>query len=204
MRSTLARLDTSDLILVRSGKSEVCAHTSGSTDAKYFEHCVDLVIDELGRRAPVSELLRALDNGLISDGSASVAASALERIDSPEVEEGFLRLAQGGRNGPNYFALMHFAHRCQPWALAELSEHGNRFSVPSYVYVDAIDAIGQCRFVPATGMLVLSLNAASLNIVDAAMRSLEAMYRGGPRGVRGSEGVKAWHDWLVEHSAIPN
>jgi hypothetical protein len=118
-------------------------------------------------------------------------------IGGPDVEAGLHRIAYSfdGSLG-NYLALIHFASHCETRSLRILNDHWWKFGIPSYVWAEAVEDFGSCRFKPATANLILALNAASGNVVDAANVSLRRLYPDGPKPEAGDAAVKAWTTWI--------
>lgn len=162
--------------------------------------CSKLAKAEIMRRKPIRTLFVALKNGDMVDGKAWVAYDILKKIDGPEVEAGLSTIAhQNALDLDNFLALMYFADRCQDWALRTLNQNRWQYGISSFVWAEALADFGQCKYWPATPGLINDLNAASLNAVDAAYRSLRNMYPDGPHATDGPDAVKVWKAWISEH-----
>ena len=115
----------------------------------------------------------------------------LEKIGGREVDAKLSEIAING----NFLALMHFGRRCEQWSLDSLLKHP--WPMPSHVWAGALEQFGICNYKKATNLLIASLDAASLNVEEVAIKALQAMYPTGPMDAWGTEGSRQWKDWLA-------
>ena len=92
-------------------------------------------------------------------------------------------------------ALQYLAARCDSIALHALvlggaskdSKSLMRFPISSTEWAASLSAFGTCSYTPARDVLTYSLDAASLNAVDAAYQSLQKLYPGVCKEVQSPE-----------------
>jgi hypothetical protein len=149
-------------------------------------------------RAPVDDLVKIIQSTPISDHRFYQAVDYLKKIAGAKTAHGFRVLSQSGEFDEGKFVgLMYFADQCDPESLKVLNDHWWQFTIPSYVWEEAVFQFGNCQYRPATSNLVKALNAASLNVVDAALFSLKKMYPDGPKETETPvDTMKAWTEWL--------
>jgi hypothetical protein len=78
----------------------------------------------------------------------------------------------------NYFPLQYLAQRCDRDALRELNRPANfagSYPVACMQWQYTLSAFGKCGYKAAVAHLAISLEAACLNSVDAAQRSLRRL-----------------------------
>jgi hypothetical protein len=197
---TYDRASTNDLLAASVGLDTSPCAVSGVSISP--THCADLAKREILRRRPVQKLLTAVREASIADGKGLQAIHLLEQIKGPEVERGLRRIAETFDTDPgNYLALLHFADMCQTWSLQVLNSHWFGWRIPSFVWAGAVEDFGRCDYRPATTHLISSLDAASLNLVDAADDSLRRMYPNGPKAGVGEVAISAWTAWVRTHSS---
>ena len=176
-------------------------------DAKYSEgtqysECDAMAEAELVRRKPISELFDTADKGWMV--RALWATRVLEKIGSPDSEQALVRLARSTPRPGSFGALMHFAKRCETWSLAALNDHWWNFGISSFIWAEAVEQFGVCKYQPSSTNLAAGLSAASLNVVEAACTSLKSMYPTGPECEPGLEGVEIWQAWLAKLTTAPH
>ena len=196
---TYDRASRNDLLAASIGLDASLCGRGASISAT---HCADLAKREILRRKPVQELLTAVLEADVTDGKGLQAMHLLEQIKGPEVEPGLRHIAENFDANPgNYLALLHFADMCQTWSLQVLNNHWLEWSIPSFVWAEAVEDFGRCDYRPATNHLISSLDAASGNLVDAADDSLRRMYPNGPKEGIGAPAISAWSAWVSVHSS---
>lgn len=98
-------------------------------------------------------------------------------------------------------ALQFLRSGCDRQALSVLVAGGSsetdtfRFEVPSYQWAESLDAFGRCRYLPATKVLVNSLDNANLDVDNTALDSLQIMYPSVCRDLEGAELVACYMNW---------
>lgn len=183
---------TTALLDVLAGDSDLCGSPTNTADA---DPCAQAAFDELVRRAPVAELVRQAKES--SSVPATVwAVRILAALKRPDSERQIENLALGPPDVASFEATMHFARSCSHRHLARLRAQWGQYDVPSFAWAEAVGEFGRCKYYPATPELVRSINAASLNVVDAACTSLREMYPNGPDCSPDEESVAAWKHWL--------
>jgi hypothetical protein len=79
-----------------------------------------------------------------------------------------------------YYPVNYMAKRCDEAALHRLATE--RFSISSLQLASSVELFGKCKYRPAIPFLVDSaINAASLNLVEAAQDSLKLLYPDSPK-----------------------
>ena len=139
-------------------------------------HYPELVVNELVRRKPVNQLLDALkeSNDWAQDNWLEVA---LSRVRGSTVDSTMAALARAGAdNALGYLALLYFAEIGTPWALLQLDCQYAELPISSMERVDVVRLFGKYKFYPAALNLAETLDAMYLNLGDAALQSLLAMY----------------------------
>jgi hypothetical protein len=111
-------------------------------------------------------------------------AEALWHIDDPKVVTfmrsiAFENLPEGQDNDDVFFPLDYLARRCDQRALARLNRRVNfdkSFPTGCMYFAPTVAAFGRCNYRAAAPNLVLALNAACVNIIDAAEHGLHKFF----------------------------
>jgi hypothetical protein len=139
------------------------------------------ISDELRRRGRLTQLLAQYGNTTNSDirdglehlaynSHSPAARSFLNRVFTEHLDDG----------EDLYWPTKYLAKQCDPAALQYLSSH--TFSISSYELSTSTVFFGKCHYRPAIPFLVsYALDAASLNLVDAADSSLRVLYPKTPK-----------------------
>jgi hypothetical protein len=109
---------------------------------------------------------------------------ALSMINKPRVLEfmrpiAFENLPAGQDNDDVFFPLDYLAQRCDQRALARLNRRVNfdkSFPMGCIYFAPTVEAFARCNYRAAAPNLVLSLDAACLNIIDAAEEGLHKFF----------------------------
>lgn len=198
VRNELSAQSTEDLLTVIAEGYTYCVWGVNQPKTADEGYCAKSAEAELLRREPVDELVKYIQTQSLTDVGFYEAVEVLKAIGGAKAEGGFRVLAQGKETGEGQFVgLMYFADRCDPESLKTLNEHWGKFGIPSFMWAEAVYQFGNCNYRPATENLVKALNAASFNLVDAALSSLKKMYPDGPReAATPEETKKAWSEWV--------
>ena len=122
----------------------------------------------------------------VRDGIETLAYDSSSKAAADYMETVFAKRLDDGEN--LYWPAMYLAKRCDTAALAYLDPGANsksiadKFSVSSAQFAETAELFGRCRYRPAIPYLVvIGVHAASLNLVDAADRSLRKFYPKSPK-----------------------
>ena len=139
------------------------------------------VSDELKRRGRVDHILTRYGNTTnpaIRDGLEHLAYSSNGHPAQAFMKRNFTQHLHDGED--LYWPAKYLAKQCSPTALRYLSNH--EFSISSFELSSTTELFGKCHYRPAIPFLVgYALQAASLNLVDAANTSLRGLYPSAPK-----------------------
>ncbi len=166
----------------------------------------EAVVEELVRRHASSELLQAFDTtidmiqlswllqtlgrirGAAVDSALAAIATAPDTLDPRTIEE------------RTYFALKYFAEVGTPWALRILNCNYDRWPVSSMERADIVSLFGTYKYYPSTPNLAATIDAALVNLGDAALTGLEVMFPEGRKDFRGpEEATTYWKRYVSQH-----
>jgi hypothetical protein len=142
------------------------------------------IAGELGRRKHPDLLIAAYAGA--DELQRQYIAEALWHIHDPRVESfmrtiAFENLPLGQDSEEVFFPLDYLAQRCNEHALARLSRRVNfdkSFPVGCMLWAPTVEAFGRCNYNAAAPSLVVALNAACVNIIDAAEKGLQRFFPG--------------------------
>lgn len=122
----------------------------------------------------------------VRDGIETLAYDSSSKVAADYMETVFAKRLDDGEN--LYWPAMYLAKRCDVAALRYLDPGpdsksiADKFSVSSAQFAETAELFGRCHYRPAIPYLVvIGLHAASLNLVDAADRSLRRFYPESPK-----------------------
>ena len=170
----------------------------------------EAVVEELVRRQPTAELLRAF-NDPADLVQLSWLEATFERIRTPAVDSGLTLIAgQPDTLDPNfireptYYALKYFARDGKPWALRILSCEYTRWPVSSMERAEVVPLFGEYKYYPAAPNLAETIDAMFLNLGDAAMTALKQMFPEGRTDFRSPmEAADYWRQYIGSHYKGP-
>lgn len=123
---------------------------------------------------------------LVRNGVETLAYDSSSKAAADYIRTVFAKRLDDGEN--LYWPAMYLAKRCDVAALGYLDPGpksksiADKFSVSSAQFAETAELFGKCRYRPAIPYLVvIGLHAASLNLVDAADRSLRRFYPDSPK-----------------------
>jgi len=141
------------------------------------------ISDELRRRGHLSQLLAqygSATNPDIRDGLEHLAYHSGSPAARSYLNRNFTEHFDDGED--LYWPAKYLAKECVPAALQYLSNTSHRFGISSYELSTSVVFFGKCHYRPAIPfILTYALDAASLNLVDAADSSLRALYPNAPK-----------------------
>jgi hypothetical protein len=140
------------------------------------------IVDEIARRGKVPLLIAEYRNSGPDEQAAIVAA--MYNIRTPQVKKfmqeiAFRNLPDGQDVEPYFYPLAYLAHDCDARALARLNRRVNfdkSFPTGCILFAPLVQDFGKCNYRAAAPNLALALNAACLNITDAAYDALHKWY----------------------------
>jgi hypothetical protein len=139
------------------------------------------ISDELRRRGHLTQLLAQYGNTTnpdIRDGLEHLAYNFHSSAARSYLNRNFTERLDDGED--LYWPAKYLAKQCDPAALQYLTI--KRFSISSAELATSASLFGRCHYRPAIPFLVsYALDAASLNLVDAADSSLRALYPNVPK-----------------------
>jgi hypothetical protein len=166
----------------------------------------EAVVEELVRRHASSELLQAFDTtidmiqlswlqqtlgrmrGAAVDSAVAAIATAPDTLDPRTMEE------------RTYFALKYFVEVGTPWALRILNCNYHRWPVSSMERADIVSLFGRHKYYPSAPNLAATIDAALINLGDAALTSLELMFPKGRKDFKGpEEATNYWKRYVSQH-----
>jgi hypothetical protein len=151
------------------------------------------VIDELVSRNARDELIATFSS---SDDELQLkwVEVALERLRSPEVDRALASFTCGKATElKSYLAFLYLAETGQEAALARLACDYYELPLSSLEKAEVAELFGRHMYFPAARKLVETLEAASGNLADAALKSLTTLYPDGKRGFSSPDkAVKYW------------
>jgi hypothetical protein len=161
---------------------------------------LDDVVAELVRRRPYSDLLNAFASSLDFVQQTWIV-EVLAHLRSPEADSALKVFAtEPDSDYTQYLALKYFAESGASWALAILNCHYFNYPVSSLEWSAIVTLFGEYRYYPAGLNLANTLNAALVNLGDAAEQSLIALYpEAHPDYHSPEEASKFWMRYVKEH-----
>jgi len=160
----------------------------------------EVVVGELTRRRPISELVQAFDTSDFVQQSWIL--EVFSNIRTPEVDSVLRKVATAkGTDYPQYLALKYFAVTGTPWALAVLNcNYFGKYPVPDLEWTSIVSLFGKYRYYHATRNLVNTLDFAFVTLDRAAFESLMELYPEGPKQFTSPDSaVAAWTLYLAHH-----
>jgi hypothetical protein len=141
------------------------------------------ISDELRRRGHLTQILAQYGNTTnpnIRDGLEHLAYHSHSPAARSYLNRNFTKHLDDGED--LYWPAKYLAKECDPAALQYLSNTSHRFGISSYELSTSVVFFGKCHYRPAIPfILTYALDAASLNLVDAADSSLRALYPNAPK-----------------------
>ncbi len=146
------------------------------------ERDLDWIAGTLGQRKRPDLLISTYRNA--DQYQRYYLVRALWMINRPKVTEfmrsiAFENLPEGQDNGDVFFPLDYLARHCDQRALARLNRRVNfdkSFPMGCIYFAPTVAAFGRCNYRAAAPDLVLALNAACVNIIDAAEEGLHKFF----------------------------
>jgi hypothetical protein len=168
--------DSTKLIQLLSVKYDKLPQDLQDKEDAYATICRQLLL-----RREVDLLVTAFTTSKDSFVRYYLAAMVLFQIDDQRIEKAFEVSLDEGGDLDSYFAAQYVAERGNLKALEILNRHYFQYGISSWQWSYSIALFGKYGFRKAIPNLVDSLDAASLNVVDAAFDSLQALYPDSPR-----------------------
>jgi len=136
---------------------------------------------------------------------------ALSMINKPKVTEfmrsiAFENLPEGQDNDDVFFPLDYLARHCDQRALARLNRPVNfdkSFPMGCIYFAPTVAAFGRCNYRAAAPNLVLALNAACVNIIDAAEKGLQKFFPHACKQAHSIEELQRCYERLLEDHPNP-
>ena len=164
---------------------------------KYQNDIRFVIRDELVRRKQITLLIKAFENPLDEDQQL-IVAQALFYIDDNRTASTFKKHISSEINDTMYFCLNYLAKRGDKEALRVLNDNYFQYGVSSSQWADTVQWFGKYKYKPAIPHLIESLDAASLNLVEAAQTSLEQLFDGPHPNFKTIEEMKGYFEKLYE------
>jgi len=171
LESKIKKYSTKELLQYLSLKSINWQYERYQNDIRF------IIRDELVRRKQIAPLIKAFENPLDEDQQL-IVAQALFYTDDNRIAPTFKKHISSEINDTMYFCLNYLAKRGDKEALKILNDNYFQYGVSSFQWADTVQWFGKYKYRPAIPNLIDSLNAASLNLVDAAQESLEQIFDG--------------------------
>lgn len=161
-------------------------------------HSWDDAADELVARRATRPLLKAFAQ-TTDHFQLYPIADVLARIADPAADAALHRYVINSSSDTNMVATEYFGKRCEPKALAILNHNFEHYSGSSLEHATIADIFGNCRYRPATPILVRWVAAASLNLGIAAQDALTKIYPDAriPEGRTPEECATAWRRYIA-------
>jgi hypothetical protein len=164
---------------------------------------------ELGRRKHPELLIAAY--GKADKVQRQYLAEALWHIHDPRVVDfmrtiAFDNLPEGQDTEEVFFPLDYLAQRCDQRALARLNRRVNfdeSFPVGCMLWAPTLEAFGRCNYRAAAPNLVLALNAACVNIIDASEKDLQKFFPGSCQQTKSFEEEQRCYKKLLKDYPTP-
>jgi hypothetical protein len=132
---------------------------------------------EASRRIGTVKLLETLRGSRDNRQKEAIVLILLER-DSKEVATTFASLLGKGVDRASCWIAEYLARRGDERALRVLNDNFREWEVSSLEWASVLRVFGQQHFYPATANLIESLDAASMNLGQAALETLMTLYPG--------------------------
>ncbi len=152
------------------------------TGLSQFE--VDKVHDELIRRKDIATLVGRVRDSRESFFRTHVLVNVLFHIDDTLVLTELRGIMSNEPELYMYYVVYYVARTGDIEALRILNENYYQYGVSSWEWSAAVELFGEHRYEPAISNLVGSLDAVSLNVVEAAVHSLERLFPDAKRASR--------------------
>lgn len=136
---------------------------------------LNLVSSDIIKRKPINELILAFEDKSDSTKHYNIL-QILYQIDHPLIEKEFRKFATDELSEEAYYCLNYLAKKGDYKALLMLNKHFYEYPVSSIQWATTIRLFGKYKVKEATRNLVNAINAASLNVADAAIQSLLEIY----------------------------
>ena len=150
------------------------------------------ISDELAARHEVNFLLNQLNATNSPEGREWLVSDALFSINDRRIYNAFSERLSDDEGRDSYYIALYLAERGNVRALATLNRHYFNYPVASFEWAEAVDAFGKFRYMPAASNVVDSLDAASFNLVGAALSALQNMFPNSPRQFRDLPAAEAY------------
>lgn len=116
----------------------------------------------------------------------------LYEIEDPAVLGAFRRWLSDSEDDTDYWIADYLARHGDSSALASLNRHYFKYPVSSVQWAYTVRLFGRFGYRPAIPNLVDSLNAASLNLTEAAFDALSLLYPDAPRKFESLEATQRY------------
>jgi|SRR5580704_5140263 hypothetical protein len=146
------------------------------------DRVLDWIAGTLGQRKHPDLLISAYSSA--DQRQRYYLVRALSMINKPKVTEfmrsiAFENLPEGQDNDDVFFPLDYLARHCDQRALARLNRRVNfdkSFPMGCIYFAPTVESFAHCNYRAAAPNLVLALNAACVNIIDAAEDGLHKFF----------------------------
>lgn len=135
---------------------------------------------EAARRIARAKLLKTL-RATHDDSQKEALVKILAQHDDKEVAATFASLLGKGTDRPSCWMAEYLARRGDQRALRLLNDRYREWQVSSLEWASVLRVFGQQRYYPASDNLIESLDAASMNVGQAALDTLMTLYPGAQR-----------------------
>lgn len=169
----------------------------------YFKNrgeVIEFVIEkELIRRKDISKMINAFKNPKDSFQKEEMV-NVLYQFDDPIISETFKKFINSNELSKTmYYCLNYLAKKGDMAALKILNKNYFGYPVSSLQWSYTVKLFGKYQYKPATDNLIWSLNAASLNLVDAAFKSLYMLYPDAPHDYDSLEDAqKGFKEYIIQ------
>ncbi len=140
----------------------------------------------------VDELLIQLSRSGDEYERVHIIAFDLWNIDDPRIENEFLKRLSAQPTEEAYYVAQYLAKKGNEKALEILNKNSVKYPISSRQWSYTLREFGRQKFVPAIPTLIECLDAASLNVVEEALKALLVFYPDSPMDFESPAEMKAY------------
>jgi hypothetical protein len=152
-----------------------------------------MICDELIARREVGFLLSVFNTSKNEEVRNGLVGGVLYHIDDRRIYDAFVNRLDDQVTEESYYVAMYLAKQGNPAALATLNRHYFQYPVSSWQWSHTVELFGRYRFRPAASNLVVSLDAAFLNLSWAACNALHEIFPDSPSHFCGPAEAKEYY-----------
>ncbi len=167
---------------------ELINYLSKSSIDEHFEKVAEWyyiapeVVTELQKRQKDVHLLLEAFSNPTDDTQLKHIVDVLYPMDDKRINAAFKKYINSNELSETmYYCLNYLAKQGDMEALKILNKNYFKYPVSSWQWSYTVELFGKYHYIQATENLLTSLDAASLNVVDAAFKSLFLLYPDAPR-----------------------